>query len=124
VDTPAEEPPHKSTLANRRFEISFRGKTWSINVELADDPGESQWLAVSDVAETRKEPRRLDIRVSMAHPFMVRFAQTDTEDVEALLRVAAAIGLGEVLARDSGVRKAGTVRRNVNDILRDVLSEP
>lgn len=124
VDTPAEEPPHKSTLANRRFEISFRGKTWSINVELADDPGESQWLAVSDVAETRKEPRRLDIRVSMAHPFMVRFAQTDSEDVEALLRVAAAIGLAEVLARDSGVRKAGTVRRNVNDILRDALSEP
>ena len=60
----------------------------------------------------------------MAHPFMVRFAQTDTEDVEALLRVAAAIGLAEVLARDSGVRKAGTVRRNVNDILRDALSEP
>ena len=124
VDTPEEEAPHKSTLANRRFEISFRSKTWSINVELADDPGESQWLAVSDVAETRKEPRRLDIRVSMAHPFMVRFAQTDSEDVEALLRVAAALGLAEVLARDSGVRKAGTVRRNVNDILRDALSEP
>ncbi len=124
VDTPAQESPHKSTLANRRFEISFRDKAWSINVELADDPGESQWLAVSDTAETRKEPRRLDIRVSMAHPFMVRFAQTDAEDVEGLLRVAAAIGLAEVLARDSGVRKAGTVRRNVNDILREALSEP
>ena len=124
VDTPTDEPPHKSTLANRCFEISFRDKAWSINVELADDPGESQWLAVSDTAETRKDPRRLDIRVSMAHPFMVRFAQTDAEDVEALLRVAAALGLAEVLARDSGVRKAGTVRRNVNEILRDALSEP
>lgn len=124
VDTPTAESPHKSTLANRRFEIGFRGKTWSINVELADDPSESQWLALSDTPETRKEPRRLDIRVSMAHPFMVRFAQTDSEDVEALLRVAAALGLAEVLARDSGVRKAGTVRRNVNDILRDALSEP
>lgn len=124
VDTPAEEPPHKGTLANRRFEISFRDKAWSINVELTDDASESQWLAVSEMAETRKEPRRLDIRVSMAHPFMVRFAQTDAEDVEALLRVAAAIGLAEVLARDSGVRKAGTVRRNVNDILREALSEP
>jgi len=124
VDTPAEEAPHKSTLANRRFEVSFRGKTWSINVELTDDPGESQWLSVTDTPETRKEPRRLDIRVSMVHPFMVRFAQIDAEDVEALLRVAAALALAEVLARDSGVRKAGTVRRNVNDILREVLSEP
>lgn len=124
VDTPAEEAPHTSTLASRRFDIRFRDKAWSINVELNDDPAESQWLAVSDTAETRKEPRRLDIRVSMAHPFMIRFAQTDTEDVEALLRVAAALALAEVLARDSGVRKAGTVRRNVNDILKDALSEP
>lgn len=124
VDTPDQEAPHKSTLANRRFEIDFRGKVWDINVELANDPSESQWLALSDTPETRKQPRSLDIRVSMSHPFMVRFAQTDSEDVEALLRVAAALGLAEVLARDSGVRKAGTVRRNVNDILRDALSEP
>jgi hypothetical protein len=124
AETPAEETIPKSTLANRRFELNFRDKVWSINVELADDPSESQWLALTDTAETRNEPRKLDIRVSMCHPFMVRFAQTDTEDVEALLRVAAALGLAEVLARDAGVRKAGTVRRNVNDILREALSEP
>lgn len=124
VDTSEEEAPHTATLANRRFDIRFRDKNWSINVELTDDPAESQWLVVSDVAETSKEPRLLDIRLSMAHPFMVRFAQTDTEDVEGLLRVAAALALAEVLARDSGVRKAGTVRRNVNDIIREALSEP
>ena len=124
VDTPTEEAPHTSTLASRRFDIRFRDTDWSINVELTDNPAESQWLVLSDVAETRQEPRRLDIRVSMAHPFMIRFAQTDTEDVEALLRIAAALALAEVLARDSGVRNAGTVRRNVNDIIRDALSEP
>lgn len=124
VDTPAKEEPRTSTLASRRFVIRFRDREWTINVEFTDDPAESQWLAVTDVAQSREQPRRLDIRVSMVHPFMVRFAQTDSEDVEALLRVAAAIAVAEVLARDSGVRKAGTVRRNVNDILRDALSEP
>ncbi|MDZ7840897.1 MAG: ATP-binding protein [Gammaproteobacteria bacterium] len=124
VDTPAEEAPHTATLAHRRFDIRFRDKDWSINVELTDDASESQWLALSDVAESTQEPRRLDIRVSLAHPFMVRFAQSDTEDVEALLRVAAALAVAEVIARDSGVRHAGTVRRNVNDIIRDALSEP
>jgi hypothetical protein len=64
------------------------------------------------------------MRVSMAHPFMVRFAQRDRESLEALLRVGAALAIGEVLARDSGVRGAGTIRRNVNDILRQALSEP
>lgn len=124
VDTPAEETPHTSTLASRRFDIRFREREWTINVELTDDPAEGQWLAVTDMAQSREQPRSLDIRVSMVHPFMVRFAQTDLEDVEALLRVAAAVAVAEVLARDSGVRKAGTVRRNVNDILRDALSEP
>lgn len=123
VDTPAKEVPHTSTLASRRFDIRFRDRKWTINVELTDDPAEGQWLAVSDVAQSREQPRRLDIRVSMVHPFMVRFAQADSEDVEALLRVAAAIAVGEVLARDSGVRKSGTVRRNVNELLRDALSE-
>ncbi|MHB1418189.1 MAG: ATP-binding protein [Bacillota bacterium] len=124
VDTPREEALQKSTLAGRRFDILFRDKDWAIKVELTDDPAESQWLAVSDTPETRGEPRRLNIRVSVVHPFMVRFARTDTEDVEALLRVAAAIALAEVLARDSGVRMAGTVRRNVNEILKDALSDP
>lgn len=124
VDTPSEEEPSPRTLANRRFDIRFRDRLWSINVELTDDPAESQWLALTDTGTTLRDTRRLDIRVSMAHPFMVRFAQTDSEDVEAILRIGAALGLAEVLARDAGVRKAGTIRRNVNDILRDALSEP
>lgn len=124
VDTPKKEAPQPLLLAGRQFSIRFRDKDWSINVELTNDPSESQWVAISDTDETLSDPRRLSIRVSMAHPFMMRFAQADTEDVEGLLRVAAAIALAEVLARDSGVRQAGTVRRNVNDILRNVLSEP
>ena len=123
-DTPEQEAPAQPTLASRRFDIEFRDKPWSINVEITNDPSESQWLVLSDTGDARDQPRSMDIRVSMTHPFMVRFAQFGTEDLEALLRVAAAIAVAEVLARDSGVRKAGTVRRNVNDLLRDALSEP
>ena len=124
VDTPSVEAPHTSTLANRRFEIRFRDRRWTINVELTDDLAESQWLTLTDFSRSTEEPRKVDIRVSMVHPFMVRFAETDPDDVEALLRVAAALAVAEVLARDSGVRMAGTVRRNVNDLLRNALSEP
>ena len=66
--------------------------------------------------------RLIEIRVSYAHPFMIRFAPRGGDDLEALLRVAAALALSEVLARTSGVRMAGTIRRNLNEILRDVLS--
>lgn len=124
VDTPADEPPHQPTLANRRFEIDFRQRAWALTVEITNDPAASDWLIVSDSGAAGKQARKVNIRVAMAHPFMIRFAQADAEEVEALLRVAAAIALAEILARDSGVRGAGTVRRNINDILRDALSEP
>jgi len=123
VDTPDEEAPHAGTLARKQLEIRFRDKDWRINIELTEDPSESQWLVLSDAAASTEQPRSLDIRVSMVHPFMVRFAQSDSEDVEALLRVAAALALAEVLARDSGVRHAGTIRRNVNDLIRQAFSD-
>ena len=124
ADTPAEEAPDQPTLAARRFQIEFRRRSWTINVEITNDLAESQWLVLSDTGEVQNDARSMDIRVSMTHPFMVRFAQSDPENLEALLRVAAAIAVAEVLARDSGVRHAGTVRRNVNDLLRQALSEP
>lgn len=123
VDAPNEASPHVGTLARKQFGIRFRDWDWSINIELTEDPAESDWLVLSDKTASIDSPRSLDIRVSMVHPFMVRFAQTDSEDVEALLRIAAALAVAEVLARDSGVRKAGTVRRNVNEILRQALSK-
>ena len=60
----------------------------------------------------------------MAHPFMVTFAQTDAADIEPLLRIAAALAIAEKLARRAGVKSAGTVRRNLNEILREALSQP
>jgi hypothetical protein len=55
---------------------------------------------------------------------MVAFAQAEADDIEPLLRVAAALALSEKLARRSGVKSAGTLRRNMNQILRQALSQP
>ncbi len=110
-------------LAQRKFQFLFRDQPWSINIEISDDPGESQWLVVAQASSNATSPRELQIRMSIVHPFMVRFTQGDSEDVEAMLRMAAALALAEITARDAGVKQAGTVRRNVNDILREVLSD-
>lgn len=112
------------TLARRELNFNFRGSPWCIRIELSDDPAESDWVSVSDRGTEGGDPDTIDIRVSMAHPFMVAFAQTDPESIDALLRVAAALALGEKLARRAGVRSAGTLRRNLNQILREGLSRP
>jgi hypothetical protein len=133
IEQVADRPPVETrdhtldvqpTLASKEINIIFRGESWRIKVELGDDASEGQWLAVSDTTGMSADSRTLEIRVSLAHPFMISFAQTDPDDVEALLRVASALALAETLARRAGVRMAGTIRRNLNDILRDALSQP
>ena len=122
VETQACKLEPQPTLAARELSFTFKGREWRIRIELTNDPAQGDWLSISNVEGHANNPRIIELRLSLAHPFMVRFAQTDPEDVEALLRVGAAIGVSEILARDAGVKQAGTVRRNVNDILRDALS--
>jgi len=129
ADEPPEETPtvalsKQTILAQRELTIDFRGQQWLIKVELTDEPAESQWLTISDQVGTDGAPNVIEIRVALAHPFMVSFAQTDPDDVEALLRVAAGLALAEKLARLAGQKYTGTIRRNLNDILREALSQP
>lgn len=124
IETREQTLATQPTLASKEFEIDFRGECWKIKVELGDDPSEGRWLSISDTPRTPTSVRTIEIRLSLAHPFMVSFAQTDPDDVEALLRVASALALAEVLARRAGVKLVGTVRENLNDILREALSRP
>jgi hypothetical protein len=124
VETPSVALPDNIILATREIYIDFRGERWRIRIELADDPSEAQWLTISNYSAVGDISNFIEIRVSMVHPFMIAFTQSQAEEVEAVLRVAAAIGLGEVLARRSGVKLAGTIRRNMNEILREALSKP
>ena len=123
AETPTQSLPSQTTLVQRELTIDFRGNQWLIRIELTDEPSESQWLTFSDQFSNDTVPNILEIRVALAHPFMMNFAQTDPEDIEALLRVAAALALAEKLARLSGQKYTGTIRRNLNDILREALSQ-
>jgi hypothetical protein len=67
--------------------------------------------------------RQLQIRFAVDHPFTQAFAGASVEQLEPQLRIAAALALAEVVARESGVSQAGTIRRNVNDLLRNALSK-
>lgn len=123
--SPQEELAPTSIASYRVIDVELQGRPWRIAIELSDDPAVGDWLEISDHVvreEDRSEGRRIvGLRLSLRHPFMERFSGTDPDQIEPLLRVAAALGLGEVAARDSGVKYAGTIRRNVNELLRNAL---
>ena len=116
--------------STREIDVELRGTPWRIVLELSADPSVSDWVTVSDkisvVPKRGSEPerRQITVRLSLVHPFMERFGGANQEEIEPLLRIAAAVGLAEVTARESGVRMAGTFRRNMNELLRTALSKP
>lgn len=123
VEAPTAALPTTTNLAAKELVLMFRGRTWHIRIEVSEDPAEGEWLSLGNMETDNAGSRRLQLRVAAAHPFMIRFAQLDDQAFEAVLRVAAAIGISELAARDSGIQKAGTFRRNINEILTEALSK-
>jgi len=128
----SEYPPNElsevKSTTRQSIDVEFLGRKWRIIIELSYDPSVGDWLEISDQIAEREQAqiddenyRVIGLRMSMAHPFMERFSGVDCDQIEPLLRIAAALGLAEIAARDSGVRYAGTIRRNINELLRDAL---
>lgn len=117
-----------SCASGRFIDVEFHGQSWRIIIELSVDPSVGEWLSMSDhpaqdgSTHSNSSRRVLRLRMSLVHPFMERFSGIDSDEIEPLLRVAAALGLAEVAARESGVKMAGTIRRNVNELLRNAFS--
>lgn len=129
VEQPEQNPPPTvlthvdEPVANRKIRIKVFGDIWEITIELSNAPAVGDWVSFSEKKNT-DDIRQVSIRLSLAHPFMIQFGGLDAQQIEPLQRVAIAIVLSEITARESGVRDAGTFRRNINELLRDALSMP
>jgi hypothetical protein len=126
---PQAEPPPKALepagmSIKREIIVDLSGVNWKIVLETTSDPAVGDWLSVSDRSTAGKIQREITVRVALAHPFMERFGGSSYTEIEPLVRVAAAIGLAETAARYGGVKSAGTIRRNINELLRNALSKP
>lgn len=140
VSMPAEPEPSTQAVATpspRVIELALDGQRWLIHVDLSNDPAVGEWLSVRDVPDPPssalegndralgwRSARRVDIRLALAHPFTERFAGAEPSQIEPLIRIAVALGVAEIRAQQGGVKFAGAIRRNVNELLRDSLSKP
>lgn len=127
IDAPVEllAPPESLSsehLAGQRvLSLIVRGLQWTVSIDLTADPAATEWVQITD-RPTSKTSRQLGIRMSLSHPFTKRFGGHGGEQMEALVRVAAGLALAEITAREAGVKEAGTIRRNFNELLFDALS--
>ncbi|MEX2110718.1 MAG: ATP-binding protein [Gemmatimonadaceae bacterium] len=127
VAEPAKVLPLSTHITRREIDVELSGHPWRVVLEMTDDPAVGNWVELADGPITgansrAKAIRPVGVRLSLAHPFTTRFMGTDGTGLEPLLRLAAAIGLAEVAARSAGVRQAGIIRRNINELLRSALA--
>ena len=83
---------------SRIIDVDLRGQPSRITLEISTDPSVGEWVSVSDLpplatAKGKATIRCIAVRLSLAHPSMDRFGGVTGEQIEPLLRLAAAIGL-------------------------------
>ena len=109
----------KQTL-HREFGLRFNKVDWKISIELSYDTSLTELIEIGDSFINNKvynkSFRQIGIRLSLTHPFMVEFAGADSNKIEPILRIAAAFGLSEIIAKDS-YKHQSEVRRNFNELI-------
>ena len=116
--TALEVIPEKNKLEQITEEFDIDGEKWIIELDLVDKNDIQDWIEMMEESDIEIGVRKIKIRLSLIHPFMSSFG---TDDIQPFIRLAIALALSESLARISG-GSPGTVRRNLNTMLRTVLS--
>jgi hypothetical protein len=102
------------------LQIDRDGKPWKVHLELVRDP-------VAPFYKTALEVRNgedvVTVQLNLDHDFSVSFINDNEGVLQPIMRLIAALSLGERLARDAGVKNAGTVRVQANQILRSLASD-
>lgn len=121
---PLPAPPTRSKTEDTVLNLRVRQDEWQITIQLSDLPEDrNEFLRITEKpTTTTKGVRKLGIRISLSSPFTTRFA-TDQRSMQLLVRFAAGLALAELTAREAGGKSAGTIRRNLNELLLNVLAD-
>lgn len=110
----------------KEFQLTFNKLDWNVTVELSYDPSLENLIELGPHLvkndNPKKEIKYIGIRLSLTHPFMIQFVGTDNEKIEPILRYTAALGLAEIIAKESGSKAQGEIRRNFNQLITKISS--
>ncbi|WFO17521.1 hypothetical protein M601_007565 [Cellulophaga baltica 4] len=126
VEEPERELIKTDKTIQKEFKVNFNKTDWNIFIELSYDPSLNDMIEVGKHLIPRNSKssneRNIGIRLSLTHPFMVQFVGTDNIKIEPILRMSAAFGLAEIIAKESGAKTQGEIRRNFNELITKISS--
>lgn len=111
-------------LTERVINVKTHNSQWRLTVRTTLDPAIGDWLKLGEskqVTEGGITLNQVDVHVSLAHPFVVRFIGASNENVELFIRMAAAFALAFRLGDAAGRRG---YLHYLNELLREPFSNP
>lgn len=112
------------TLTERIINVKTHNSHWRLTVRTSLDPAIGDWLKLGEskqVTEGGISLNQIDVHVSLAHPFVIRFIGAGNENVELFIRMAAAFALAFRLGDAAGRRG---YLHYLNELLREPFSNP
>jgi hypothetical protein len=103
-----------------KLQIVRDGKPWNIHLRLVRD-GAAPFYSTS--LETLDGEDVVTVQLNLEHDFSIAFINDNETVLQPLMRFLAALALAERLARDAGVKNAGTVRLQANQLLRTLAAD-
>ncbi len=107
------------------FSFPFSGQPWLVTMELSYENVASDWFSIQNTPSiSDPDPRKIDIRLSMLHPFMAQFSTLDDVGLRPIFSIVASMALAEVLATELNKNHPSVIRQFSNNILKNLLSQP
>jgi Histidine kinase-, DNA gyrase B-, and HSP90-like ATPase len=110
-----DDPPAPDEAVSGVFKLRLGSSELDVSFAVVVSSGNS-WIRVLD------EGGGYTIEVDRNHPFMQSFAHLPGQQVEPVLRLAAALGMAEIEARHAGLPNAGGLRARLNHLMRGPLA--
>ena len=114
---------HKSI--RRQVEFRIDSGLWIVDIETTLESSASDWLQVSAIIDAVDPEKgaysKVDLVVSLAHPFSQKFLGPSNENSELLVAVGSAFGLALALGKLNGA-KSYSILHHLNTLLRETFA--
>ncbi|MDN3575657.1 ATP-binding protein [Chitinimonas viridis] len=123
---PDSMPRGPLQASERAIEIDDGTWQWIITLRTSVDPAREDWVSLAkQQSECGDEDlvRRICVDLALAHPFSSEFLGASNENIELMLRVAAAVAIALVLAEDITGEAPDSVLYHLNYLMRGALSQ-
>jgi len=108
----------------RTVRVQLDMRTWIVEIEATLDESVTDWVQVGAVAvesTVEGDAFRVDVSVSLAHPFSRKFLGASNENAELIIAIASALGLALALGKLNGA-KSYSILSHLNKLTRETFA--